>query len=86
MYTVVIERKIGNTQFVTFSGRASAEKMVDRAKLSTNVISATLRLPQKDSVDSDDVDLVETQADERQGWGRQEWDEAQAEERAGWTP
>jgi len=24
--------------------------------------------------------------DEREGWSRQEWDEAQAEERAGWEP
>jgi len=32
------------------------------------------------SEDSDDI------PDERKGWSHQEWDEAQAEERAGWEP
>jgi len=34
---------------------------------------------------TDDADFAEDEMpDERKGWSRQEWDEAQAEDRAGW--
>ena len=43
------------------------------------------RLGVEGAVDSDDVDFAEDEMpDERKGWSRQEWDEAQAEDRAEW--
>jgi len=43
------------------------------------------RLGVEGAVDSDDADFAEDEMpDERKGWSRQEWDEAQAEDRAEW--